>query len=200
MHLFIRLRYLVCCAHWITIWATCTPYMYTVCAVTPGYRVLTCHGFKCHLRQFLTLLPQCLQSEKYIYTCTGMHNKVMCIEHHRAKRKRRHHELPHVTCTCVNNKSMHVAVHFRTQPTFEEECVVCISCRMLLGLEQSIEVPEWTLHKIISGHLTEPAKNIADLLLYSVSWLNAGISTSMSVKQPRNVCTHMKQQYTNAGY
>ena len=38
-------------------------------------------------------------------------------------------------------------------PTFDKECVVGIPSRMLLGLKESVKVPEGTLHKVVGGHL-----------------------------------------------
>ena len=39
---------------------------------------------------------------------------------------------------------------------FQEECIMHISSGVTLGLEKSIEVPEGTLYKSVSGHLIEP--------------------------------------------
>lgn len=40
--------------------------------------------------------------------------------------------------------------------TLQEEGVVLVPRRVLLGLEEGVEVPEGALHKIVGGHLREP--------------------------------------------
>ena len=49
-----------------------------------------------------------------------------------------------------------VLVHTDTQvPTFDKEGVMGVPGRVLLGLEEGIEVPEGALHKVVGGHLLE---------------------------------------------
>lgn len=43
-------------------------------------------------------------------------------------------------------------------PTQQEEGVVLVARRVLLRLEQCVEIPEGALHKIIRGHLREPER------------------------------------------
>lgn len=43
-------------------------------------------------------------------------------------------------------------------PTQQEEGVVLVARRVLLRLEQRVEIPEGALHKIIRGHLREPER------------------------------------------
>ena len=45
-----------------------------------------------------------------------------------------------------------------SQPTRDEECVVCVSGRVLLGLEQAVEVPEAALDEVVGRHLCEPGE------------------------------------------
>ena len=48
----------------------------------------------------------------------------------------------------------------------DEECVVSIPGWMLLGLEQSVKVPERTLDEVVGGHLTETAWESGDIATY----------------------------------
>ena len=41
--------------------------------------------------------------------------------------------------------------------TGQEEGVVLVPGRVLLGLEQRVKVPEGALDEVVGGHLTEPA-------------------------------------------
>lgn len=45
-------------------------------------------------------------------------------------------------------------------PTQQEESVVLIAGRVLLRLEQRVEIPEGALHKIIRAHLREPGGHL----------------------------------------
>ena len=41
--------------------------------------------------------------------------------------------------------------------TFQEECIMSITCWVLLRLEKSIKVPEWTLNEVVRGHFRKTA-------------------------------------------
>jgi len=45
-----------------------------------------------------------------------------------------------------------------SQPTRDEECVVSVSGRVLLGLEQTVKVPEAALYEVVGRHLREPGE------------------------------------------
>jgi len=43
--------------------------------------------------------------------------------------------------------------------TRNKESVVCITCRMLLRLEQRVKVPETTFNKVVCGHFSETVQS-----------------------------------------
>lgn len=42
-------------------------------------------------------------------------------------------------------------------PTSQEEGVMLVTCRVLLGLEECVEVPEGALNVVVGRHLGEPS-------------------------------------------
>lgn len=55
-------------------------------------------------------------------------------------------------------------------PTGQEEGVVLVSGRVLLGLEQGVEVPEGALYEVVGRHLCEAAES-RELILWGFLWV-----------------------------
>ena len=55
---------------------------------------------------------------------------------------------------------------------------MCVSCWVLLGLEQGIEIPERTLNKVIGWHLSKPDPQISKETVSTIKLGAISISSS----------------------
>ena len=54
--------------------------------------------------------------------------------------------------------------------TCHEKCVMCITGRVLLWLEQRIKIPKGTFHKVVCRHLSKPENKIIIIIINSYSF------------------------------